>query len=515
MKRIIILFFYFCIFCVLLSCRENTSDITRDLIIADTLLMQEQLKAATTILSGVERKQKNNYEYAYYALLKTKLMYQQYEDIVDCSLIDIAVKYFKENKDEHKLADSYFYKAEILYQNEKYKDAIFAIKEAEYLAKKLNDVYLLHKVYMKLFYYNSEAREFHKALVYAKKENEYAKLIDSDKYLAYSYLSIAIAYDDLNQKDSMSIFALKFVPLLDKIDNDANKAFFYHCLGDVFFETDMEKALSYYNKAFERYVLPQTCAALADIYLIKGDTLNSSKMIDSVLKCDVPEVKIDLLKKISETALKNNDAKSVYKFMTKLIKEINSQNKDLIEDKTLEFQHLAEIQKENEIWHLKIYIISVIGIILLFFGIIYIVYTRLKRVRKDKKIIEYQIIIKELQTKISEDKNNLKLKELLEKYMQPFNRGKELFKEIESGGNFGRWTNNDLIEYINYCKLEHGAFLTKLNEDYENLSLLQTIYMLQKEMKISDEIIAKRLVIDINSLATYRSRIEKKHGKLK
>jgi hypothetical protein len=61
--------------------------------------------------------------------------------------------------------------------------------------------------------------------------------------------------------------------------------------------------------------------------------------------------------------------------------------------------------------------------------------------------------------------------------------------------------------------LEYGPFLAQLNEEYEELSPLQIIYMLQKNMNIPDRLIADRLVVNVNSLATYRTRIDKKRKK--
>ncbi len=518
MKYSVLSLIVFWVICIsMFSCREKHSDITNELILADSLLVQEQLQAASTIISNIEKRKKNDYENAYFALLKTKLEYLRYDDIKDCSLIDVAINFFKKTNDYHKLTNSYFYKAEILYTNEQYKEAIFAIKEAEYLANKLNDASLQHKVYMKLSFYNAQAREFEKALQYAKKESEYARLIHSDKELAYSYLSIANSYMDLNQKDSMRIYALKFVPLLNAIDNTEDLAFFYNCLGDALYEIDIEKAFSFYKKALDNYLIPQTCGALAEIYLSRGDSVNASKMIDEVLKCEIPEPKIKLLERLSSSAVKNNDAKLVYKFMSEIIKEKDLRNEDFINDKTLNFQHIAEIQKETEIWHLKIYIISIIAVVIFFISIVYVIYSKLKKVKKDKTISEYQLHIKELQSKINANANTVEVKKQLEKqlekYMLPFKRGKELFYGIECGGNFGKWTNNDFIEYINYCKLEYFSFLTSLNEFYDNLSPLQIVYLLQKEMHINDDLIADRLVIDKNSLASYRSRIEKKRKK--
>lgn len=511
--KLITIILFFCLSCALLSCRENYSDVTNKLIIADTLLSNEQIDAAETVISSIESKQKTDYENAYYALIKTRIVYSQYKEIENCSLIDIAVNYFKKNGDDYKLADSYFYKADILYDLEDYENAIFFMKEAEYLAKKLNDNFLLHKVYMKLFYYNMEARENKTALFFAKKENEYAKLINSDKYLAYSFLSIATVYRDLGNKDSMRIFASKFIPLLDKIDVDEHKSYFYNCLGDVYFDSDINKSFAYYKKALEYSTLPQTCAALAEIYLNQGDTLNAAKMVDIVSESDVPDVKISLFEKLSKIALRNNDAKSVYKFMSDLVTAKDSLNNDFLNDKTIELQHLAEVQKENEIWHLKIFIVSVTGIVILFLSVIAWIYMQLQKIRKDKKLAEHRMIIEDLRIKIKENGNDLELQKLLEKYMQPFKRGKELYERIENGGNFGTWKNADLIEYINYCRLEYGPFLAQLNEEYEELSPLQIIYMLQKNMNIPDRLIADRLVVNVNSLATYRTRIDKKRKK--
>jgi hypothetical protein len=484
MKLITILFLG--LFCALLSCGEKYSDVINKLIIADTLLCNEQIDAAETVISSIESKQKTDYENAYYALIKTRIVYSQYKEIENCSLIDIAVNYFKKNGDDYKLADSYFYKADILYDLEDYENAIFFMKEAEYLAKKLKDNFLLHKVYMKLFI-TTQRRGNTKWLFHTQKKK--------------------------NNKDSMRIFASKLIPLLDKIDVDEHKSYFYNCLGDVYFDSDINKSFAYYKKALEYSMLPQTCAALAEIYLNQNDTLNASKMVDIVSESDVPDVKISLFEKLSKIALRNNDAKSVYKFMSDLVTAKDSLNNDLLNDKTIELQHLAEVQKENEIWHLKIFIISVTGIVILFLSVIAWIYMQLQKIRKDKKLTEYRMIIEDLQIKIKENGNDLELQKLLEKYMQLFKRGKELYERIENGGNFGMWKNADLIEYINYCRLEYGPFLAQLNEEYEELSPLQIIYMLQKNMNIPDRLIADRLVVNVNSLATYRTRIDKKRKK--
>ncbi len=214
---------------------------------------------------------------AYYYLLKTQILYRMYMPIKSDSMINVSVKYYEKHDDTEKLARSYYYKGAVIYDLDNTGEAVVNIKKSETIAQELNDHILLHKIFQRLTFINTNAQEYEKAIEYAKKQYEEAKHIGNEEYIASALIDMGVSYTRLNHRDSANYCLAEYQKFVDKV-NPKELAYYYTTLGEVHKDSDPELAKAYFIKALQYRNLPKTYKFLADLYLKEGDSKKAKEL---------------------------------------------------------------------------------------------------------------------------------------------------------------------------------------------------------------------------------------------
>lgn len=211
-------------------------------------VMEENSDSALIILNSIEKSKLSANDIPYYALLKTQAQVKSDISVTSDSLINIAYQKFKGDIFGDKVIRSNFYKGEIYYNQERFKDAMSYYLKAYEGAKYQNNYYWHAKaseriadLYFLAFHYD-EAQKYRKeAIVFFKKSGKYK----NEKYaiadLAYIYLNqhkpneafclLDSLYEDCKKDESMDrnlldyirrpmISALVALGKIDEIDRD-------------------------------------------------------------------------------------------------------------------------------------------------------------------------------------------------------------------------------------------------------------------------------------------------------
>ncbi|WP_232220133.1 tetratricopeptide repeat protein [Prevotella falsenii] len=204
---------------ILCGCRRTPSETSNRLSEIDSLIRHNQLDSAFRIIDMVDAGNlTSSADSAAFFLQKTQLLYKLYKPIESTDMIDYSIKYYENRKGNvEQLADAYFYKGAIVYDQGQVKDAIVCMKKAEYTAEKLASDNIKLKIYENLFIMNEEAGERQLALGYAKKVLRLATAAKDKIQLARAYNNIAVAYNKLNKADSANIYIKKSMEMLHYI----------------------------------------------------------------------------------------------------------------------------------------------------------------------------------------------------------------------------------------------------------------------------------------------------------
>ena len=156
---------------ILCGCRHTPSETSNRLTEIDSLIRHNQIDSAFRLIDMVDAANlTSSADSADFFLQKTHLLYKLYKPIESTDMIDYSIEYYEKQKGNvEQLADAYFHKGAIVYDQGQVKEAIVCMKKAEYTAEKLTSDNLKLKIYENLFIMNEEAGERQLALGYAKK----------------------------------------------------------------------------------------------------------------------------------------------------------------------------------------------------------------------------------------------------------------------------------------------------------------------------------------------------------
>lgn len=179
----------------------------------DSLVLAEKYDSAYTVLLEIkESSLAEPSDKAHYYLLQTQVGYLVNKPLAIDSLLDKSIDYYKQHKDNSRLADGYYCKAtrEMLAGN--YPQAILHSKKAEQLAQGLGQQY---KIVERLAFLNERSGNYTLQLDYARKSLQLASMADNKNWMAYSYNNIGEAFSNLDKYDSAYFYVNKVIPYIN------------------------------------------------------------------------------------------------------------------------------------------------------------------------------------------------------------------------------------------------------------------------------------------------------------
>ena len=97
-----------------------------------------------------------------------------------------------------------------------------------------------------------------------------------------------------------------------------------------------------------------------------------------------------------------------------------------------------------------------------------------------------------------------------EKHEKLLAAGQRLYEEIVGGGNTLKWEKEDFVHFVRYYKLKHADFVRHLENDYDELTARQKVFMILYDMGMTDEDVMRTLVLTESSVRANKTRIKGK-----
>lgn len=485
----------------------------------DSLVAKEQYDSAAMLLGDVAKVSLTDEDQAHYNLLATQLGYLTGNPLPSDSMLDLAITYFKEKKDQARLADCYYYKSNREVINGNFPKAVRYVKEAEQLAAGIRQQY---KIAERLAFLNELCGNYTLQLDYAKKTLGLARLVQNKNWLAYSYSNIGAAFSNLDNFDSAHFYFKQTTPYMIYIKDKGKKAAFLTNIGMLYKDEDMEKAKGYFRESLKHKDSSAALENLADILFEEGKQEEAYKLWKKALTINDGDYKDNIIHSILSYDIERGHIENVCDNLDEIvhIKDsiINSLKNDTIKDLQLRFDHEVAMhqqeQKANN-WQ-KGALVAIIVVILL------VAYIVIRRMSEKSKLQEAQMLINDYTTQIRElEKSNTeadatinelqnKIKEQLESLSPQLLRGQMLYEQIRRGEltTIHKWSRSDEKLFVDYYKVMDYRTVNKLSsvKRADKLTDHNLFYLLLKEMGKTDPEIQELFGISNNAIRVIKSK---------
>ena len=503
-----------------MSCSTHTN---KQLEHIDSLLLHEQIDSALYLINNTNKnKLTSTADSAYFYLLKTRVHY--IKDIpISQNFIDYSINFYENEHDCTKLAPAYYYKGAILVFSQAHtSQALFFLKKAEELAKKINNKELLHNIYELISYVNSENEAYDVSLDYSFKCLSLANQIKDSCMIAYAYSYIADTYLELKQYYKALTYQKKALQLLPYVDKEGQSTLLANT-SNIYLNLENTKAAKIYaQKATNIFPHYYTYYILGSIYskahfFKESNTFlelaqrmtTKKKMTEDIMRLQIFN-NIQLGQKDKSLSLVD----SIFNINDKL----HLSNNKL---KDIEFSYKQEeIQKT---YQTRINILIICIILTIATSSIIGIYFKFKKEKSKRLIAQKQLLLCQYKERLQEmesmqidnkkeiTKIKNKMDMLSHNISQMVYQGKQKYTDIINGKNTILWSHQDFENFIEYYKLIDFVFIENMEETYEKLSAKQKFYLiLAQPMQKPEKDIEDILGISHVSLRSIKSRINKK-----
>ncbi len=512
------LIYWFIIFvglgvCCMGCCKNNDtkSVVYCQLETVDSLFHTNNDSLAVAGLEKIPQPSDSTYELAYYLYLTAKKSCRYY-DTIPPNILDYPISIFENNCDTLKLCYAYTYKALSLLKVGCKDSARFYNNKAEALLGSVDDYILKCNVYIVgyqigLYYYDGSY-----CIHYALKALEQAELHNDKKRIAYASHILALCYNEQGNIDEAEKYVNKCVNYIDCFDTNGQAAVYSH-LGEIAeHKGQLLLAEQYYLKSTSIAYYYASYTNLTKLYFRQGRIADAEKYYQKSLLATAYSTNAEIMLLYAD-ALKDNgnfrEAVNIYKGALaqkdSLIAEMGFKNEEL-EAKNVEKKVVKELIAKTNYYPLIIAITFVVLSALLFVCIYAnILKTKTKNMKigiaqknADIERISAENVL--LSAKIEHFQNllNMQKSEIEEIYCV----GQKLYTDIVCGRSITKWSSKDENNFIEYYKLIDFKFVNKLENEYDNLSDHNKVFLIL-EMIESDR--SKRLQILGIAESSYRS----------
>ena len=488
----------------------------------DTLLSKDMIDSAYHEFNRIEYDNINDEEdQAYYHLISTRLDYMRYVPISSLKNLESSINYYRENSNDKKLAEAYFYKGAVLIDQNKYKGAALDLKKAEYYNTNDNNIELQYKISEKFSFLNEQICDYKTALSYSHKNLNLGLSAKNTNWIVYAMGNLAVEYYGIGKIDSCQFYLTSCIPYLNKIPKK-DRAFFYSNIGYIYSNYDLASAKQYLAKSLEIEQLPNTYNALAIIQYQEGNKIEASNLWKKAIQTANDVQKAEYIGILSDMYASEKNYQEAYQWAKKRasLVEKNYKNYQKESVKQLQSNFDFEMQSIQYKEHIKLYWTILILAVILSLLIIVSFYYKYNKVKL--KNIESNLLIniskRQIEKLQKSDESNLKEVTMLKEEVSQMNskrqeslyHGHMLFEEIQNGGNIAKWTKRDFIHFIEYYKLHDLPFINHLTKDYEDLSPRYMFFSILEHMKKNEEEIENIMCISRSSLRSIRTRVKQR-----
>lgn len=492
----------------------------------DLLLNKYRLDSAKQILRSQNVNELKEADRYYFCLLQAELRYKEDKEI-DLDTMRRTLTFFMNANDTRKQIRVTMCMAYALWNSEQKDSAVYYAKNAEYKAKKANDVSLLMKTYNFLIYANAETKNNHTALTYCQKLLKTAQKAKDKHEIGYAYDIMAIEFAKIGLRDSFLYYMEKTIPYIEYQPKSEQPYLYNDVAALYYYKGDAKKQEFYLRKGMQISPLPLLYGNLANLYINEGRLSDAEQLWQKALNTSNGPEKISFMKFYAKWLKESGRMDEYGEVNSKIIQLKDSLDKKSQTERVKTVQDDFEKKAEESEWKFIIWITIAVAVVGFAFLIGYYLLHR-HNLRKEihrlgsqakvndellkQNLAQFETLrkkqgasqrkIKRLETKI--ETLSTHQDELLAK-------GKQRFVEIMNGGRTITWKKDDFVCFVEYYGVEHSEFVMKLNQHYDGLSPSQKCFLVLFNMGKTDEEVADIMNLSPSALRMTRSRINKKY----
>ena len=523
----------------------------------DSLIADELYDSAyKQTLEIEEHKIKFEEQLAHYCLLKFQTCYLTNNTLPADSILEKSTQYYQSCHNAEKLAECYYYKACQLLLGRDIEQCVLFLKKAEEQASDKGDARLEFKIAEALSYVNLLSANYSLSLDYARKALTNAKKHCRKDWMAYSYYRIGLAYFNLGKKDSALLYFDRTSPYIKDIKED-DRPYFLSNISLVYINHNPQKAKELLLESLSYVELVGALEQLASIYYDEGNFNEAYRLWIKAMTIDSSAPKDNIIHNLLEYDVEHGSTSKVCERVNEIINIKDSIIKNLKNDtiKDLQTRYDQEVAM-NAASKRLIYWQQCVGGMVIILLIVLIIWIR-KRNKDEKTIRQRELQIHHLIFQL-EDMNCQVLKaenqiEHLEKQKELDNhKTADLFKKIEDlqsqkvkaqkeSQNLSRkieewagseawkvregallmeavknnqpirhWSNEKLDAIVAYYCALHPDIAREIKHKSIPLTLKESLYLILTDMEKSKKEMSNILGIDVNTLRSYKYRINQK-----
>lgn len=502
------------------ACGKHTPN--QRLVTIDSLISKDLCDSALFLVQHTDTSAFSTYDIAYFQLLKNAVLFKLYQPIANDSVINKAIDIFKENHDQEKLSEAYYYKGAInvvLGFNSK---AVEAFKMAETLCKSHPSPILLTKVLTSLSFLNRKTGNYQLALQYGKKALTKAQSLQDKRWIGYCIDNIGVIFDFMGEMDSCNYYFrmarpfIKYQPINDQVQMLDNQAAFYWNIGNE------DSAEIYLKKSLTIRPLQRTYGLLASVYTEKKRYKEADSLWKQVLHTKDIQTKVNTLYPYSEWLYKQGRLKEAWETAMKVpaLKDSLAQQQQaeaIMGRQTAYDRQVARMLYQQRIERLTYSVAFMLLFVIIVWMIFYI-----KSQRTKKQMAENQLLLsnyiqahEELRKKGKEQSKevnelNKKIEALRKQQTSILAKGKVRYEEIVNGGNTATWHKADFNDFMEYYRTVNFPFVIHLEQDFKSLPPSNKTILSLYEMGYDDTAVAYIMSMTEGALRTAKSRINKR-----
>ena len=260
----------------------------------------------------------NEADQALYGLLYTEALHRSGLLTEADSLILFSRKYYKEKGDKEHLSRALLHHAIILYKQKQVHEAVLTMKQAEYMARNMDQPAFKWYLYSVLGDVNDNVGNYVQTLRYYKQALAEARQCHKDDWIVQTLNNIAMTYDMLGQPDSLKFYTDQAKPYAPKTDGEiratylVNKASYLMSLGK------RQEAKHLLNESMSHAPTDRASKLLADIYMKEGDMEAAVQQWYQLTNSFSPDVSIESYRLLIRYLDRRGDTEKVAEYSQRL-----------------------------------------------------------------------------------------------------------------------------------------------------------------------------------------------------
>ena len=510
----------------ILLCGCGNQSISHKLSVIDSLVSAESYDSAYYEVMTINPETFNSSEdKAHYNLLLTRASCLTGKTLPPDSIIDYSIAFYEKSNQKEKLCDAYYYKAEAKTSKGEYDQAITLAKQAEALAKQMNNAKQQYKIAELIAYMNGVCGNNDTQLQYARESMKYALETKKKNWIAMSYARICEAYQAKEKNDSALFYADKVISNISNADT-ADLPYLLNAAGFAYIEKDIAKAKVFFEQSLSNKPLARTMENLAYIYYIEGNEGKAYELWKQAMVTEDDAPKDRILFNILQYDLEHHNIMDVSKQIYDIYAIKDSLN-DVLKDRSIlkiqqEYdKQVAHEQHEQEVLRWVVAVLVLLVIILLLIG-----YIQYRRHKAKLLLAEQQMTISNYLNEIKNLKDhregteqqiadlNQKINDLIEQDSPRLYRGKMLYDHIMQNGTTVSWGKDDYQCFVDFYKANDLSTYNKIVKKDHPKTIHNTFFLILYAIGKTDKQVQTIMAITQEAIRSTRFRIKnnKKRG---